>query len=231
MSKDLIGEYCKGQSRFPAWCGEFDVFSQECDLLKDAPMQAIFERGRCQPFEMVKAAVRGRLAYFADCLPRDVKTEYANALPVELAEKIKAQQLKKGFSLPVLKGYINRTVYSEIPKILAKEGLFHDEAATTTDFDRIPIPESQFMPLTGLLDQIQETLAERIRHESKIKRKQIAMRQHQIFLRLLALLEEDVALNSAKQIIADELGLNRKMLERDLDEIEEFLTQKNVLPR
>lgn len=226
MPKDLIADYCKGQSRFPAWCGDFDVFTQECDLLKASSLQAIFERGRCQPDEMVKAAARRRLAQFSDRLPRDVRLEYENVLPFELSEKIKAQQLKKGFSLPVLKGYINQTVYFEIPRMLAKDGYLGENGEA-----EIPQPETPVMPLTGLLSQIAETLAERARNEKKLKRKQICVRQHGIYLRIIALLEEDADANRAKQRIADEFGINRKMLQRDLDEIEEFLAQKNVLPR
>ena len=231
MPKDLIADYCKGQSRFPAWCGDFDVFTQECDLLKASSLQAIFERGRCQPDEMVKAAARGRLAQFADRLPRDVRLEYENVLPFELSEKIKAQQLKKGFSLPVLKGYINQTVYFEIPRTLAKDGYLGEDDEAMDDVNQIPQPETPVMPLTGLLGQIAEVLAERARAEKKLKRKQICVRQHGIYLRIIALLEEDADANRAKQRIADEFGINRKMLQRDLDEIEEFLAQKNVLPR
>ncbi|GAK50031.1 hypothetical protein U14_01256 [Candidatus Moduliflexus flocculans] len=231
MSKDLITEYCKGQSRFPSWCGDFDVFSQECDLLTNRLMQDIFERGRCQPDEMVKAAVRGRLAYFNDRLPQDVKAEYENALPFEIAENIKRQQLKKGASLPVLKGYINRTVFFEIPKVLAKDGLLDEETESADELDRVPEPGGWVLPLTGLLEQIHEALARRVCHETKIKRREILIRQHQIFLRLTALLEEDMSANSAKQIVADELGIKRKMLERDLDDIENYLIEENVLTR
>lgn len=231
MPKDLIADYCKGQSRFPAWCGDFDVFTQECDLLKASSLQAIFERGRCQPDEMVKAAARGRLAQFADRLPRDVRLEYENVLPFELSEKIKAQQLKKGFSLPVLKGYINQTVYFEIPRTLAKDGYLGEDDEAMDDVNQIPQPETPVMPLTGLLGQIAEVLAERARAEKKLKRKQICVRQHGIYLRIIALLEEDADANRAKQLIACEFGINRKMLQRDLDEIEEFLAQENVLPR
>ena len=231
MPKDLIADYCKGQSRFPSWCGDFDVFTQECDLLKASSLQAIFERGRCQPDEMVKAAARRRLAQFSDRLPRDVRLEYENVLPFELSEKIKAQQLKKGFSLPVLKGYINQTVYFEIPRTLAKDGYLGEDDEAMDDVNQIPQPETPVMPLTGLLGQIAEVLAERARAEKKLKRKQICVRQHGIYLRIIALLEEDADANRAKQRIADEFGINRKMLQRDLDEIEEFLAQENVLPR
>ena len=231
MPKDLIADYCKGQSRFPSWCGDFDVFTQECDLLKASSLQAIFERGRCQPDEMVKAAARGRLAQFADRLPRDVRLEYENVLPFELSEKIKAQQLKKGYSLPILKGYINKTAYFEIPRALAKDGYLGEDDEAMDDVNQIPQPETPVMPLTGLLSQIAELLAERARNEKKLKRKQICVRQHGMYLRIIALLEADADANRAKQLIADEFGINRKMLQRDLDEIEEFLTQENVLPR
>lgn len=194
-------------------------------------MQAIFERGRCQPHEMVKAAVRGRLAYFNDRLPHDVKAEYENALPFEIAGNIKRQQLKKGASLPVLKGYINRTVFFEIPKVLAKDGLLDEETEPADELDRIPEPGGGVLPLTGLLEQIHEALAQRARQETKIKRRKILIRQHQMFLRLTTLLEEEIPTNSAKHIMADELNIKRKMLERDLDDIENYLIEKNVLTR
>ena len=119
----------------------------------------------------------------------------------------------------------------QLPQAGGVEGLANLPLCGEDGEAEVPQPETPVMPLTGLLSQIAETLAERARAEKKLKRKQICVRQHGIYLRIIALLEEDADANRAKQRIADEFGINRKMLQRDLDEIEEFLAQKNVLPR
>lgn len=125
MSEDLISLFCEGKTGgFPRKCDDFIQFTKECRLLKEQEMAMIFERGRCTPYEMVKGAVKGNLRLYEHLLtPQDSIDHYLHALTFEIAERIKARQLKQGWTIYFLKGYINRSVYCEVARRLEEEGI------------------------------------------------------------------------------------------------------------
>jgi hypothetical protein len=125
MAEDLISLFCKGKSGgVPRKCNDFIPLTKECRLLKDQKMAMVFEKGRCIPYKMVERAVKGNLKLYEHLLsPQDSIEHYLPALTFEIAERIKARQLKQRWTIYFLKGYINRAVYHEVIRRLEDDGI------------------------------------------------------------------------------------------------------------
>ena len=119
MAEDLIQAYCKGGSKHDDNCEHFVVIGHECELLKAQVMEEIFAKGRCLPEKnLVRSTVSGILYRFHDLIkPQDCVDE----ITVSVTEDIKKHSLTEGHKLCVLKGYINKTAYHKIVKMLMKE--------------------------------------------------------------------------------------------------------------
>lgn len=122
MARNLVDYFCEGLGRrfggIP--CEHYHPSTGECTLLKQFVLKEIFEKGRCQPFEILKRAVQKHLEKYRDLVNPG---EHVDAMAFELSERIKRQRLRQGFKIYVLKGYINKTIYAEVT------GMLHHETA------------------------------------------------------------------------------------------------------
>ncbi len=98
-------------------CGNC-VYLSNSELLIGRKLKDIFEKGRCDPSVMVKDAVKRNLYDYRDKIE---PAEYIEQMTFEISERIKEQCLRCP-KLPVLKGYINRTAYTEVIRMLIEEG-------------------------------------------------------------------------------------------------------------
>ncbi len=98
-------------------CGNC-VYLSNSELLIGRKLKDIFEKGRCDPSMMVKDAVKRNLYDYRDKIK---PAEHIEPMAFEISERIKEQCLRCP-KLPVLKEYINRTAYTEVIRMLIKEG-------------------------------------------------------------------------------------------------------------
>lgn len=285
MAEDLIIRFCDGNpADFIERCPHFIFASEECDLLTDSPMQRVFEQGRCLPEKnLLKPTVRGTLTRYADLFHDDLSQpeNYLDSLTFEIAERIKRCSLKKGFTIYVLKEYINRAVENGVLDFLIAEGKlsrricgnccnlslsepyschrktivnFHGEevenawymqprnqsdAACKTGFEPyrsenesakiFDRKDSAALPLPGWIEQIEVILSERAARESLPKKKAIYERHYAIFVNMKHFLSEGMERRAAIEKIADDLGETLKTVYGDLNEIQKYLQQKNVV--
>jgi len=119
---DLVRSFCAGVGhRFGgAICKYYVRLTAECDLLKKAKMETIFEKGRCNPYNILKSAVKRNLIKYNDLI--DVK-EHISPIIFMLLNRLKDIRLKKEHKLPVLIGYIKKASYTEVILFLQREGL------------------------------------------------------------------------------------------------------------
>lgn len=119
---DLIRLFCAGAGHLfgGAVCEYYVPLTGECDLLKQAKMETIFEKGRCNPYNILKSAVKKNLIKYKDLI--DVQ-EHKNSIIFILSNRLKDIRLKKGHNLAVLIGYINKASYTEVILLLQSEGL------------------------------------------------------------------------------------------------------------
>ncbi|MDM8524954.1 hypothetical protein QUF80_16410 [Desulfococcaceae bacterium HSG8] len=119
MKNDLIALFCKGEGkRFRGErCEHYEIFTDECRLLRDRKMKDVFEKGRCEPCVMVERAVKWNFYRYKDRVNPEEYTEVW-----EICEAIKKHTLHIP-KLPVLIGYINRSVYTEAIRILIEIGI------------------------------------------------------------------------------------------------------------
>ncbi len=121
MAEDIITFYCKGAGTFfkGKQCQSYLFPSTECVLLKNHILLEIFKKGRCNPPDMLKKAIQINLCEYIDLIQPE---EYLPALSFETEERLKQTRLKKGWTLYVLKGYINIAAYRSVRETLQKEG-------------------------------------------------------------------------------------------------------------
>lgn len=84
-------------------------------------------------------------------------------------------------------------------------------------------------PTPGLLEEIMIILAERGKHETSKKQKDICERQYRIFCVLKHLLAQGVSRREAIEVISAELGESVKTIYLDIQKIKDFLEKKNVI--
>lgn len=120
MARDLLTVFCRGEGRrFGGQVCEFlDAPTGQCRLLRDHALNAVFEQGRCAPFEMVTRALAKHLDKYRDVLEPG---EHRDAMAFEIAVRLTEKRLNKGFQIYVLQGYINRTVYCSVIEFLRRE--------------------------------------------------------------------------------------------------------------
>ena len=94
MPNDLIRLYCKGTGkRFRGDpCGHYDLFTDECHLLRQGKTASVFDQGRCEPAKTLKNAVERYLFKYRKLVygkPEDhykYKDEYIDFISDRLIE-------------------------------------------------------------------------------------------------------------------------------------------------
>jgi hypothetical protein len=119
---DLVRLVCAGAGRRfgGVACEHYVRATGECELLQQSPMEAVFEKGRCNPHSIMKSAVKKNLARYEDLI---YGREYLSSIIFMLSNRLKDVHLRKGHNLAVWIGYINRASYTEVIQFLQGEGL------------------------------------------------------------------------------------------------------------
>ena len=119
---DLVRTVCAGAGdRFGGVvCEHYDRLTGDCDLLKQSKIEQIFDKGRCHPRRIMTSAVKRNLSKYKDLIHVQ---DYLSSIVFTLWNRLKDIRFKKGHSLPVLIGYINRASYTEVILSLQSEGL------------------------------------------------------------------------------------------------------------
>lgn len=119
---DLREKYCQGLAEELAEevCEYYLQTSEECRLLREETLQAVFAQGRCQPHEMVKQAVKKHF-YRQPHDPLMAKEEI-DSFAFEIAESVQQKSLSKSFTIYALKSYITTTVENALrPHLQCKD--------------------------------------------------------------------------------------------------------------
>lgn len=127
MKIDLVERYCRGAGgRFGGErCPDLFVLTGECRLLKDYELRESFEKGRCQPEDMLRKIIswklhkynrqfNGKVFEALSVSPGNVRKAIANyidSLTFEAATRMKSKRLRSGSTLPILREYIKITAY------------------------------------------------------------------------------------------------------------------------
>jgi hypothetical protein len=136
---DLVRSVCAGAgNRFGETVCEYYVrLTAECDLLIQAKMETIFEKGRCNPYNILKSAVKKNLIKYMNLLgvkdPNDLQ-KYILSIIYPLSHRLKDIRLKKGHNLAVLIGYIKKASYTEVILYLQSEGLLEKKMCGSCKF-------------------------------------------------------------------------------------------------
>ena len=90
MARNLVGYFCKGEGkRFGGTlCGYFTHVTTECTLLKEFELHEVFEKGRCEPFEMLRRAIQKHLEKYRDVVDPG---EYIESMAFEISERLKSK--------------------------------------------------------------------------------------------------------------------------------------------
>jgi hypothetical protein len=120
MTRNLVGYFCQGEGkRFGGIrCDYFIHATSECTLLKEFELYEVFEKGRCEPFEMLKRALEKHLEKYRDIVDPG---EHIEPMAFEILERLKSKRLTQGHKIYVLKGYINKAVYCSVIEMLQRE--------------------------------------------------------------------------------------------------------------
>lgn len=234
MSKtDIIALYCKGRGW--QWNGQqceyYSLKSDECALLKERSLIAIFEKSpRCHPDNMVIKALKRNLKN------SEAKTSEKDHLSIRfiLIDTLKKKELKQRASLPILKGFINKTVYGEVCQMLRKERNIPLEQSVSLEDVEGCIPSFSAPPQKQIhervqIEQVTELLARRVEQEPlHSQQRAVYERQYQVFCQLRHLFEQGVTVTAAPSILAEQFGVNRRTIKRDLEAIKEFFQEWNV---
>lgn len=119
---DFVNSICKGkEKRFRGEvCESYDQNTKECALLRDEPLQVVFKKGRCQPFEnIVRKLVIKYLRKF----------KYQESLDnmTRIAESIAEQYIKPArlrvHTFPALLRFIGTIVFRKVIDRLEEEGV------------------------------------------------------------------------------------------------------------
>lgn len=241
---NVIDQYCKGkEGRFQGKDCAFYLPPDECDLLKTKlTLQMIFDKGRCQPFELVKHIVTGQLKKILD------KQEYENIVTfqkynddivADVTDRIMQERLNAGAKLPILITFIERVSINAIiskrrqyrkeqkrfVRLVTKSGKDDqlaknelDEAAFAADMQMIPSDSEQ-----SLLDNMLQALGERIEQEADSKKRFLYKRQEQLFFKLLHLRDQGYSKKDAIEELATQFHCSTRTIRRDLEELEQYL--------
>jgi hypothetical protein len=124
---DLVQSICKGEGkRFRGvLCEYYELDTEKCELLRDELLHAVFEKGRCQPLQrIVRPLVAKHLIRYGYHHACQDFHKNVNALAEGFTEQyIRNQRLHKGYTLYVLRKFINEIVYCKILDYVQQEGL------------------------------------------------------------------------------------------------------------
>lgn len=120
MARNLVGYFCQGEGkRFGGTrCNYLTHATSECTLLKEFELHEVFERGRCEPIEMLRRAIQKHLEKYRDVVDPG---EYIESMAFEISVRLKSKRLTQGYKIYVLKGYINKAVYCSVIEMLQRE--------------------------------------------------------------------------------------------------------------
>ena len=135
MPKDLVNRFCKGAGKDfrGSPCDHYDPSTNECRLLRQGKTKAVFDHGRCEPVKMLRSAVAKYMKHHWSIIEPKAHQQhagdptyedgYATFISDRLLEKLRDANLKKGYTLPVLIGYIRKASRNEVKEIFLKEEL------------------------------------------------------------------------------------------------------------
>ena len=126
---NLTDAFCKGMKpRFGGFpCEHYDPSAEECHLIRKGEAREIFEKGRCDPSKMLMSAISKYFKVYENLVfgehkaHKKDKNEYANFILDRISDR--SMNLKKGYTLPILIGYIRKAARNEILRIFGKESL------------------------------------------------------------------------------------------------------------
>lgn len=119
---DVVNSICQGEEkRFRGEvCEYYDQNTKACTLLRDEPLQVVFEKGRCQPFENI---VRKQVIKYL----REFKYQESLENMTRIAESIAEQYIKPArlrvHTLPALLRFIATIVFRKVIDRLEEEGV------------------------------------------------------------------------------------------------------------
>lgn len=235
----VIDQYCtENAGDFAGTACEFYLATDdECDLLKTTTtLCTIFDKGRCQPFELVKHIVTGQLKSF-NASPQFLQ-EYDDIV-AHVTEHLLQARLQKGAKLPIFLEFIRRAAGRHIidrlrqtrkkeqrnvrlvPKAEKDETLAQNELDENTFSPVIQAIEP--FPAEILLEKMIQKLAERTVQEQDAKAKTMYLRQEMVFRALLHRRDQNMSEKDAIQEIAARLGKEPRTIYRDIEALEKFL--------
>ena len=231
----VIDQYCKENAeRFNGKACEFDLPpTDECELLKnETRLQTIFDKGRCQPFELVKNIVKAHLCSFK--MPQEYDDIVAH-----VTERVMQQHLKKGATLPVLMGFIKRVAACHIIDKFRQQGKDrkrfvrlvtksnNDERLTKDEIDETMLtadmPANSAISEKFLLDEMLQALGERTDQEADPKQKFTYKRQEMVFIDLIHLRNHGYSKEDAIPELAHRFNRASRTIYRDIEALEQFL--------
>jgi len=121
---DIISKYCGGLGKqFAGVVCEFYIqLTGLCKLLEMEIFASIFSKGRCKPHDFVRSAVKINLKKYEDIIQSsDLKSD-VKSIAFIVCNNLKNSRLKTGFNLSTLLGYIQRSAYNEVLKVVIKSG-------------------------------------------------------------------------------------------------------------
>ncbi len=233
----VIDQYCRGKEvRFEGKeCAFYLPPSEECELLKrEATLREIFEKGRCQPFEIIKKEVK-KIIFSNYPMFRDESEDIANEVSIRFVKQ--SLPLKKGATTEALTAFIRRVTVNcivdkyrqqrsrpqmlrMVMKLNKDEPLAKNEIDETTS--RAISLELSFSEQFWFDDML-EALLDRAARESDQKKKLTYKRQELMFFKLIHLRDQGYSKDDAIIELAKQFHRTTRTIYRDLEELEKCL--------
>ena len=125
LKKNLIRSVCGGENRRfrGLFCEYYERSTSRCMLLREGKMPEFWEKCRASCFNMLYEAAKRYLGNFKKKYPNSPIDETEDVDFGRLIRQLQDTGLKQGFDLEAWRGYMNKSVYREIRRILRKRGL------------------------------------------------------------------------------------------------------------
>ena len=220
----VIDEYCRGkETRFEGKeCAFYLPSSEECELLKiEATLREIFDKGRCQPFEIIKKEVK-KIVFSNYPMFREESEDIVNEVSIRFVRQ--SLPLRKGATTKALTAFIRTVAVNYImdqyrqqhnrPQIAKNE----IDETNSLDISTEPYSSEQF-----LFEDILQALAKRAERESDPKKRFMYKRQESMFFKWKDLREQGYSNEEAVTELAKQFDRTTRTIRRDLEALEQFL--------